>query len=64
MFKCTCAPGCTGKNCETCKKNSCLPNICQNKGECVINSDGAPYCICSYGYTGKYCETCLLYNNS
>ncbi|KXJ18031.1 Fibropellin-1 [Exaiptasia diaphana] len=52
-YKCECAPGFNGKNCET---NDCVKKPCQNGGEC-IDGVNSYKCECAPGYTGPNCET-------
>ena len=54
-YKCVCAAGFTGKNCET-NINECDPSPCQNGGNCVDGVNDYT-CQCPAGYTGKNCET-------
>ena len=54
-YKCVCAAGFTGKNCET-NINECDPLPCQNGGNCVDGVNDYT-CQCPAGYTGKNCET-------
>uniref|UniRef100_A0A0N5A0H9 Neurexin-4 n=1 Tax=Parastrongyloides trichosuri TaxID=131310 RepID=A0A0N5A0H9_PARTI len=40
--------------------NKCLPNPCENKGECEQSYLDSFKCTCLNGYSGKYCHTSML----
>ena len=55
QYTCTCAVGCTGRNCESCGCNVGI-NVCQNGGICLASGS----CQCPASYTGTNCQTCSL----
>lgn len=55
-FRCECAPGFQGMNCET-RITPCDSNPCLEGGTCVNDkSFTAFHCVCPYGFTGPRCE--------
>uniref|UniRef100_A0A8C9TAL4 Slit guidance ligand 1 n=1 Tax=Scleropages formosus TaxID=113540 RepID=A0A8C9TAL4_SCLFO len=57
VYRCTCAPGFKGKNCEV-MLNACASNPCSNGGTCQASweEDGAFSCSCPHGFEGAACE--------
>ena len=53
-YKCTCASGYTGINCET-NIDECNSNPCLNSGSCTDGINEYT-CICANGFTGQHCE--------
>ena len=53
-YKCTCAPGFTGKDCSV-QVNECDSQPCQNGGQCV-NRGHKFECKCPLGFIGQTCE--------
>jgi hypothetical protein len=52
-YKCICALGYTGTNCDV-TTDYCLSLPCVNNGLCVLNIANFTYnCICLPGYTGQ-----------
>ncbi len=54
IYTCSCANGCSGKNCDT--NCNCLAGGtfgCQNSGSCQSGT-----CSCPSGYSGIYCQNC------
>ncbi|XP_037807824.1 neurogenic locus protein delta [Lucilia sericata] len=54
-FQCECPNGYSGNMCEI-HVDTCAPNPCQNKGTCLVSSNGSPKCQCPSGFTGALCE--------
>ncbi|KAF8360554.1 hypothetical protein PRIPAC_87477 [Pristionchus pacificus] len=55
-FSCVCAPGTTGKTCQT-TVNPCTNFDCQNGGVCMTTeNNSAARCLCKDGYWGTNCE--------
>ena len=50
---CTCEKNWFG---ETCQKNPCLDNQCQNDSKCKVKSSAEYKCKCDDGYSGDFCE--------
>ncbi|CAF3317293.1 unnamed protein product [Rotaria socialis] len=63
-YKCQCAPGFTGKLCDSpiVTPSACNPS-CQNGGECSQTATNTFICICPPEYTGNQCETSVLDNH-
>ncbi|CAF1156729.1 unnamed protein product [Rotaria magnacalcarata] len=63
-YKCQCAPGFTGKLCDSSilTPSACNPT-CQNGGECSQTATNTFICICPPEYTGNQCETSVLENH-
>ncbi len=53
-FRCECAPGYTGSNCQR-PINPCDSSPCLNHATCN-NKDGSYQCHCPFGFTGPLCE--------
>ncbi|XP_028137681.2 basement membrane-specific heparan sulfate proteoglycan core protein isoform X7 [Diabrotica virgifera virgifera] len=53
-YQCACAPGFTGRNCET-SENKCDPNPCENQGTCSLKNSQY-VCDCALGFTGRNCD--------
>ena len=60
LYKCTCPYGYTGRHCQT-NTIGCASITCFNGGQCLINSNGAPYCSCPLEYSGLRCQNCIHY---
>ncbi|XP_033880205.3 slit homolog 1 protein-like isoform X2 [Acipenser ruthenus] len=60
VYKCTCAPGFKGKDCET-TLNACISNPCANEGICQPSpgESGGYTCTCPQGFKGPACEVNL-----
>ncbi|XP_041117081.1 slit homolog 1 protein-like isoform X2 [Polyodon spathula] len=60
LYKCTCAPGFKGKDCET-TLNACISNPCANEGTCQPSpgESGGYTCTCPQGFNGPACEVNL-----
>ncbi len=54
-YRCICKLGWEGEQCQV-NKDECLPNPCQNGGEC-LDGVAAYECRCAAGFSGKNCET-------
>ena len=54
-FRCQCAPGWGGTNCEIDMDDGCASNPCQNGGSCKDRVGGF-ICFCSSGWGGSTCE--------
>ncbi|KAJ8984694.1 hypothetical protein NQ317_004953, partial [Molorchus minor] len=54
-YKCKCAPGYHGKNCEF-MIDACYGNPCKNHATCMVLEEGRFSCHCNAGYTGLRCE--------
>ncbi|CAF4375540.1 unnamed protein product, partial [Rotaria socialis] len=63
-YKCQCAPGFTGKLCDSpiVTPSACNPS-CRNGGECSQTATNTFICICPPEYTGNQCETSVLDNH-
>ncbi|KAI6654836.1 Neurogenic locus notch-like protein 1-like [Oopsacas minuta] len=48
----------SGSGVSECEEDPCVPNVCQNGGECVSIMGGMS-CVCLPGYTGVYCSSLL-----
>lgn len=57
LYKCTCAPGYSGINCQT-FVDPCKSFPCQNSGVCLTNATNASdfFCICLPQYSGSTCQ--------
>lgn len=53
-YKCECAKGYTGKNCEI-EIDECKSNPCHNNGKC-IDRIGTYECFCKTGFSGRNCQ--------
>ena len=53
-YKCLCAPGMTGVNCDE-SIPQCSSKPCKNNAECV-EVPGSYECKCKNGWTGRFCE--------
>uniref|UniRef100_A0A8C7L445 Slit homolog 1b (Drosophila) n=1 Tax=Oncorhynchus kisutch TaxID=8019 RepID=A0A8C7L445_ONCKI len=53
LYTCVCAPGFTGKYCET-PVDVCASNPCTNGGTCIIFPLSS--CSCLVGFHGSFCE--------
>eukprot|EP00057_Strongylocentrotus_purpuratus_P003908 XP_003727633.2 PREDICTED: basement membrane-specific heparan sulfate proteoglycan core protein [Strongylocentrotus purpuratus] len=54
-YSCTCAPGFTGRHCES-EVGSCnVEQPCKNGGRCEP-VDGGYICLCTLGFSGNMCE--------
>ena len=58
-FQCRCAPGYTGRSCET-SLVAILPCFCFNGGSCLSDNT----CACRAGYTGANCERKIVSGTS
>ncbi|MGH0116672.1 UNVERIFIED_CONTAM: hypothetical protein FKN15_021220 [Acipenser sinensis] len=60
VYKCTCAPGFKGKDCET-ALNACISNPCANEGTCQpsLGESRGYTCTCPQGFKGPACEVNL-----
>lgn len=56
MYKCQCAPGFTGVNCEVSGGDPCVSLPCKNNGLCIVESSTTLRCICPPEYAGAFCE--------
>lgn len=52
-YKCTCAPGYNGTDCQV--VDHCFQKTCSKHGQCINNASGYE-CNCQKGYTGQDCE--------
>jgi len=56
-YRCECAPGRTGTNCELLQLEPCHPSPCLNGAACTSVANGTDYrCRCAAGYQGRDCE--------
>ncbi|XP_061915606.1 protein eyes shut homolog [Entelurus aequoreus] len=66
QYKCRCANGFTGAQCQT-EINECHSNPCRHNGTC-FDSVGHYRCQCPTGFLGQNCEVdidaCQLSNNT
>uniref|UniRef100_A0A8C7H6V2 Slit homolog 1b (Drosophila) n=1 Tax=Oncorhynchus kisutch TaxID=8019 RepID=A0A8C7H6V2_ONCKI len=56
LYTCVCAPGFTGKYCET-PVDVCASNPCTNGGTCISDEQTRRFsCSCLVGFHGSFCE--------
>ncbi|KAM6972404.1 slit homolog 1 protein-like [Aplochiton taeniatus] len=56
LYACVCAPGFTGKYCET-PVDVCASNPCTNGGTCLSDEQTRGFsCACPFGFHGSFCE--------
>jgi len=56
-FTCACPTKYDGTTCEIEKPDPCVPNPCENEGECISASEESFNCTCATGYEGDLCES-------